>query len=95
MYGLTLSNDYQEIIRDCLYVYHDWLSVLLDEPKAFVPLPIREEPIIYSRKMLWHLYHLFVPRKESPGLLLSIINRLNLMLNFLILFIVNQLPRSI
>jgi len=68
MYGLTLSNDYQDIIKDCWYVYHDWLSVLLDEPKAFVPLPIREEPIIYSRKMLWHLYHLFVPRKESTGL---------------------------
>ena len=62
MYGLTLSHEHQEIIKDCWHVYHDWLSVLLDEPRPFVPQPIRDEPLMYARKMLWHLYHLFVPR---------------------------------
>jgi hypothetical protein len=65
MYGLTLSHEHLDIIKDCWNVYHDWLSVLLDEPKAFVPQPIKDDPIYYSKKMLWHLYHLFVPRKES------------------------------
>jgi hypothetical protein len=64
MYGLTLSHEYQDTIKDCWNVYHDWLSVLLDEPKPFVPQPIKEDPLLYSKKMLWHLYHLFVPRRD-------------------------------
>lgn len=67
MYGLTLSHEFQDTIKDCWNVYHDWLCVLLDEPKPFLPQPIRDEPILYSRKMLWHLYHLFVPRKDSQA----------------------------
>lgn len=67
MYGLTLSHDFQDIIKDCWSVYHDWLCVLLDDPKPFLPQPIRDEPIWYSRKMLWHLYHLFVPRKDAQA----------------------------
>ena len=67
MYGLTLSFEHLETIKDCWNVYHDWLSVLQDEPKIFVPQPIKDDPIIYSKKMLWHLYHLFVPRKDVQG----------------------------
>ena len=67
MYGLTLSHEYQDTIKDCWNVYHDWLTVLLDEPRAFVPQPIRDEPVVYARKMLWHLYHLFVPRRDSQA----------------------------
>ena len=67
MYGLTLSHDFQDTIKDCWNVYHDWLCVLLDDPKPFLPQPIRDEPILYSRKMLWHLYHLFVPRKDAQA----------------------------
>jgi hypothetical protein len=65
MYGLTLPLEYQDIIKDCWNVYHDWLSVLLDEQKHFLPQTIKDDPINYSRKMLWHLYALFIPRKES------------------------------
>jgi hypothetical protein len=65
MYGLTLSLEYQDTIKDCWNVYHDWLSVLLDEKKPFLPPVIKDDPINYSRKMLWHLYALFIPRKES------------------------------
>ena len=65
MYGLTLSLEYQDTIKDCWNVYHDWLSVLLDEQKQFLPQAIKNDPINYSRKMLWHLYALFIPRKES------------------------------
>ncbi len=65
MYGLTLSLEYQDTIKDCWNVYHDWLSVLLDEKKHFLPQVIKNDPINYSRKMLWHLYALFIPRKDS------------------------------
>jgi hypothetical protein len=67
MYGLTLSHEYQDIIKDCWNVYHDWMTVLLDEPKLFLPRPIKDDALIYSKKMLWHLYYLFVPRKETNG----------------------------
>ena len=67
MYGLTLSHDYQDIIKDCWNIYHDWLTVLLDEPKKFLPQAIKDEPILYSKRMIWHLYNLFVPRKEPNG----------------------------
>lgn len=67
MYGLTLSLDYQDIIKDCWNVYNDWLSVLLNEQKQFVPQAIKDDPINYSRKMLWHLYALFIPRKDSQS----------------------------
>lgn len=67
MYGLTLPHEYQDTIKDCWNVYHDWLCVLLDEQKPFLPQPIRDDPITYSKKMLWHLYHLFVPRKDSQA----------------------------
>jgi len=65
MYGLTLSLEYQDTIKDCWNVYHDWLSVLLDDKKPFLPQVIKDDPINYSRKMMWHLYALFIPRKES------------------------------
>lgn len=67
MYGLTLSLEYQDTIKDCWNVYHDWLSVLLDEPRQFVPQAIRDDPINYSKKMLWHLYHLFTPRNKEQS----------------------------
>jgi len=77
MYGLTLSLEYQETIKDCWNVYHDWLSVLLDEPKQFVPQAIRDDPINYSKKMLWHLYHLFTPRnKEQTSTVMKSTNEL-------------------
>ena len=68
MYGLTLSLEYQDIIKDCWLVYHDWLTVLLDEQKQFLPQAIKDDPINYSKKMLWHLYSLFIPRKDAQAI---------------------------
>jgi hypothetical protein len=69
MYGLTLSLEHHEIIKDCLNIYQDWLSILTDKPNSFIPQPIRDNPVIYSRKMLWHLYHLFVPRRDTKDIM--------------------------
>jgi hypothetical protein len=68
MYGLTLSHEFQDIIKDCWNVYHDWLTILLDEPKLFLPRPIKDDALLYSKKMLWHLYNIFVPRKDANGI---------------------------
>ena len=66
MYGLQLSHEHQDIIKDCWNIYHEWLSILLDEQKIFLPQPIRDSPGQYFKKMLWHLYHLFVARPSNP-----------------------------
>jgi hypothetical protein len=66
-YGLTLPLSEHETIKDCVNVYCEWLSTLLPEPKTCVPTPILEEPNKFSRRILQHLYHIFVPRKEDSG----------------------------
>ena len=62
-HGLSLPLAEHETIKDCVNIYCEWLSALLPEPKPTVPPPIREEPNRYARKVIGHLYHLFVPRK--------------------------------
>ena len=64
-HGLSLPLVEHETIKDCVNIYCEWLSgaLLPAPPKACVPLPIVEEPNRYSRKIIAHLYHLFVPRK--------------------------------
>lgn len=66
-YGLTLPLSEHETIKDCVNVYCEWLSTLLPEPKTCVPAPILEEPNKFSRRVLQHLYHIFVPRKDDSG----------------------------
>ena len=63
-YGLALPFSDHDTIKDCVNIYCEWLSALLPEPKASVPLPIAQDPNLYARKIVQHLYHLFVPR---PG----------------------------
>ncbi len=62
-HGLSLRLAEHDTIKDCVNIYCEWLSALLPSPKASVPKPIIEEPNRYARKMIAHLYHLFVPRK--------------------------------
>ena len=63
-YGLALPFSDHDTIKDCVNIYCEWLSALLPEPKACVPAPIAQDPNLYARKIVQHLYHLFVPR---PG----------------------------
>lgn len=62
-FGLSLPLSEHDIIKDCVNVYCEWLSVLLPTPKVCVPQPVRDDPNIYSRKIITHFHHLFVPRK--------------------------------
>lgn len=63
-YGLALPLSDHDTIKDCVNIYCEWLSALLPEPKTCVPSPIVQDPNLYARKIVQHLYHLFVPR---PG----------------------------
>lgn len=71
-FGLDLPLTEHEAIRDCVSIYCDWLSVLTNEPKACIPKPVLDDPNIYARKMIQHLYNLFVPRSESSEFIVFI-----------------------
>ena len=62
-YGLALPFADHDTIKDCVNIYCEWLSALLPDPKACVPPPIVQDPNLYARKIVQHLYHLFVPRQ--------------------------------
>ncbi|KAL7044929.1 hypothetical protein ACKWTF_002104 [Chironomus riparius] len=60
-FGLSLPLTDHEIIKDCVNLYCEWLSVTTS-PKIAVPKPILDDPNIYTRKIIGHLHNLFVPR---------------------------------
>jgi len=62
-YGLSLQLSEHDVIKDCVNIYCEWLSCLSPTPKMSVPKPIIERPNFFARKMINHLYHLFIPRK--------------------------------
>ena len=66
-YGLALPFSDHDTIKDCVNIYCEWLSALLPEPKACVPAPIAQDPNLYARKIVQHLYHLFVPRPSKSN----------------------------
>ena len=64
-YGLSLPLSEHDTVKDCVNVYCEWLSALLDQPKTCVPRPIVDEANRFARKIIQHLYHLFVPRNNQ------------------------------
>ncbi|XP_071742901.1 ral GTPase-activating protein subunit beta isoform X31 [Lepeophtheirus salmonis] len=71
-HGLSLPLSEHETIKDCVNIYCEWLSALLPNPKTCVPESIIDEPNRYSRKIISHLYHLFVPRRGEEDKVLHI-----------------------
>lgn len=63
-YGLSLPLSEAEAIKDCVNVYCEWL-LALTKPNICVPKPVIEDPNNYARRMIQHLYNLFVPREDS------------------------------
>ena len=61
-YGLSLPLSEHDTIRDCVHVYCEWLTALLPQPKSSVPLPLLKQPNFFSRKIISHFYHVFMPR---------------------------------
>jgi hypothetical protein len=62
-FGLSLSLNDHETIKDCVNVYCEWLTCTLPQPRISVPKPIIDDPNLYTRKIIAHLHNLFVPRQ--------------------------------
>ncbi|XP_058815357.1 ral GTPase-activating protein subunit beta isoform X3 [Topomyia yanbarensis] len=71
-HGLSLPLAEHDIIKDCVNIYCEWVTALLPQTKISVPKPIVDDPNTYARKIIKHLYNLFVPR---PGEGTDTINR--------------------
>ncbi|XP_061517702.1 ral GTPase-activating protein subunit beta isoform X5 [Anopheles gambiae] len=63
-HGLSLPLSEHDIIKDGVNIYCEWISAVLPQTKLSVPRPIIDDPNTYVRKIIKHLYNLFVPR---PG----------------------------
>lgn len=63
-FGLQLPLSEHEAIRDCVHVYCEWMQALT-QPKVCVPKPVRDDANQYVRRILRHLYNLFVPREDG------------------------------
>lgn len=81
-YGLSMPfslTGEQDSVKDCCTIYCEWLASALlpyDEQNEdskyqqlskLVPVPIRSDPNKYARKMLSHLYNVFLPRQSLPN----------------------------
>lgn len=84
-YGLSMPfsiTGEQDSVKDCCTIYCEWLASALlpynednedskyQQLSKLVPVPIRKEPNRYARKMLSHLYNVFLPRQpmSSPSM---------------------------
>uniref|UniRef100_T1JGQ1 Rap-GAP domain-containing protein n=1 Tax=Strigamia maritima TaxID=126957 RepID=T1JGQ1_STRMM len=63
-FGLGLALSEHDTIKDCVNIYCEWLMALRT-PKFCVPTPVCDEPNLYARKMIQHLYNLFKPRQDA------------------------------
>ncbi|XP_062705049.1 ral GTPase-activating protein subunit beta isoform X5 [Aedes albopictus] len=70
-HGLSLPLAEHDIIKDCVNIYCEWLTALLPNPKISVPKPICDDPNTYVRRIIKHLYNLFVPRPGEGSELIS------------------------
>lgn len=69
-HGLSLPLSEHDIIKDGVNIYCEWISAVLPQSKISVPKPILDDPNTYVRKIIKHLYNLFVPRPGEGTLLL-------------------------
>lgn len=65
-YGLTLqmTESDGEIVKGCVNIYLDWLSMLTN-PKKCIPEPLLKAPDKYAKEIFQHFRNLFVLREEG------------------------------
>ena len=65
-YGLTLqmTDSDGEIVKGCVTIYLDWISIL-SNPKKAIPEPLLKAPEKYAQEMFQHFRNLFVRREEG------------------------------
>lgn len=67
--SLPLTSDQIDSVRDCVNIYCEWLYALVPSKARTksIPSPIREDANLYCRKMIQHLYNVFIPRRFVSG----------------------------
>lgn len=88
-YGLSMPfslTGEQDSVKDCCTIYLEWLSSSLlpfneqsedlkyKQLSKLVPTPIRNDPNRYARKILSHLYNVFLPRPPPTSIQASHLN---------------------
>lgn len=73
-YGLSLpinTTEQHEAIRDCVHIYCEWIYALapqLQESSVkLIPSPVLNDPNRYFRRIIQHLYNIFMPRTTTSG----------------------------
>ncbi|RWS11211.1 Ral GTPase-activating protein subunit beta-like protein [Dinothrombium tinctorium] len=66
-YGLSLqifTTEQHEAVRDCVTIYCEWMYAIIPNKATtkLIPFPIRDDANVYFRRMIQHLYNVFVPR---------------------------------
>ncbi|XP_057315296.1 ral GTPase-activating protein subunit beta-like [Hydractinia symbiolongicarpus] len=68
-FGLTMPLAEVEMIKNCVFLYLDWTSVMSAKPKSGIPTQIIEKKEYYFGRMLKHLTNLFIPRESASTVL--------------------------
>ncbi|XP_015788001.1 ral GTPase-activating protein subunit beta isoform X2 [Tetranychus urticae] len=71
-FGLSLpinTTEQHEAIRDCVHIYCEWMYALIPHESAIkiIPSPIMNDPNHYYRRIIQHLYNVFIPRTNTNG----------------------------
>lgn len=73
-FGLSLpinTTEQHEAIRDCVHIYCEWIYALapqLQESSVkIIPSPVLNDPNQYFRRIIQHLYNIFMPRTASSS----------------------------
>ncbi len=71
-YGLSLplsSAEQHEAVRDCVHIYCEWIQALTPQKTKYksIPFPIRDDPNLYCRKIIEHIFNIFKPRSFAPN----------------------------
>ena len=66
-YGLTMPMTEIDLIRNCAFIYVDWITIIANASKVSIPKPILDNSQFYFKKILRHLGNLFLPRESSSS----------------------------
>jgi hypothetical protein len=71
-FGLSLpinTTEQHEAIRDCVHIYCEWMYALIPHESAIkiIPSPIMNDPNHYYRRIIQHLYNVFIPRTNTTN----------------------------
>lgn len=69
-YGLSLpinTTEQHEALRDCVHIYCEWMFALAPQESVVkvIPGPVLSDPNAYFRRIIQHLYNVFLPRTNS------------------------------